>query len=234
MAEKGAKKFPPVSGNKTASKSSGKKEGKDGSSSMKGRKVQFQSSDSEASPRVGSRVSSKADGQGVFETPVGKGDWGKGGKDYRLGKGGGKSSLPPVEKVAIAKVELKIEEELPKNAKCIMDCEAAAILQGIQEQMAILSEDPAIKIPESFLKGLQYAKTSDQYTNPDSVRQVLQSRSLKRNGISDGEMCMIANVCPETVDEVFALIPSLKDKRKTNEKPIEDALHKLATLKQSV
>lgn len=38
--------------------------------------------------------------------------------------------------------------ELPKNAKCLMDCEAAVILQGIEEQLAILSRDPAIKIPE--------------------------------------------------------------------------------------
>lgn len=28
-----------------------------------------------------------------------------------------------------------------------MDCEAAQILEGIQEQMVALSEDPAIKIP---------------------------------------------------------------------------------------
>lgn len=37
--------------------------------------------------------------------------------------------------------------ELPKNAKCLMDCEAAHILEGIQEQMALLSADPTIKIP---------------------------------------------------------------------------------------
>lgn len=37
--------------------------------------------------------------------------------------------------------------ELPKNAKCMMDCEAALILKGIEEQMVVLSEDPTIKIP---------------------------------------------------------------------------------------
>lgn len=37
--------------------------------------------------------------------------------------------------------------ELPENAKCLMDCEAEQILQGIQEQMVILSADPTIKMP---------------------------------------------------------------------------------------
>lgn len=37
--------------------------------------------------------------------------------------------------------------ELPKNTKCLMDCEAAEILQGIQDRMVVLSADPAIKIP---------------------------------------------------------------------------------------
>lgn len=44
-------------------------------------------------------------------------------------------------------VTLGIFAELPKNAKCMMDCEAALILKGIQEQMVVLSEDPTIKIP---------------------------------------------------------------------------------------
>lgn len=37
--------------------------------------------------------------------------------------------------------------ELPENAKCLMDCEAFEILQGIKEQMAVLSEDPSVKLP---------------------------------------------------------------------------------------
>ncbi len=37
--------------------------------------------------------------------------------------------------------------ELPKNAQCLMDCEAAQILLGIQEQMVLLSRDPTIKLP---------------------------------------------------------------------------------------
>ncbi|KAI8524855.1 hypothetical protein RHMOL_Rhmol13G0182000 [Rhododendron molle] len=102
----------------------------------------------------------------------------------------------------------KNEQELPKNAKCLMDCEAADILLGIQEQMVVLSEDPTIKIPIPFDRGLQYAKNGSRYTDPESVRRVLEP--LKAHGVSDSEICMIANICPESLDEVFALISSLK------------------------
>jgi len=37
--------------------------------------------------------------------------------------------------------------ELPENFKCLMDCEAAVMLQGIQDQMVALSRDPSIKMP---------------------------------------------------------------------------------------
>ncbi|KAG7026686.1 DNA-directed RNA polymerases IV and V subunit 4, partial [Cucurbita argyrosperma subsp. argyrosperma] len=36
------------------------------------------------------------------------------------------------------------------------------------------------------------------------------SRTLKKYGVADSEICVIANVCPDTTDEVFALVPSLK------------------------
>ncbi|THG13953.1 hypothetical protein TEA_024822 [Camellia sinensis var. sinensis] len=139
--------------------------------------------------------------------PIGK-DWGKGGKGDNVANGG----KSPVSKES-STLELKVEQELPKNAKCLMDCEAADILEGIQEHMIILSEDPTIKIPIAFDRGLQYAKTVSHYTSPQSVRQVLEP--LKKHGVSDSEMCLIANICPESVDEVFALIPSLKDALRT-------------------
>lgn len=37
--------------------------------------------------------------------------------------------------------------ELPENAKWLMDCEAFEILEGVKAHMAVLSEDPSIKIP---------------------------------------------------------------------------------------
>ncbi|XP_050148167.1 DNA-directed RNA polymerases IV and V subunit 4-like isoform X2 [Malus sylvestris] len=194
MSEKGGKGFSlPKPSLKSTPPSS--KDGKDDSStkSKKGRRVQF---DSEGSREPKSNFSSK------FYRPAaasGKADWGKGGKGDTIANAKKKEPQP---------LELKIEQELPKSVKCMMDCEAADILQGIQEQMVMLSKDPTIKIPVSFDKGLQYANSTSRYTHPQSGRHVLET--LKKYGVKDGEVCVIANVCPETTDEVFALVPSLK------------------------
>lgn len=191
--------------------------GKDDNSakSKRGRKVQF---GTEGSPDV-NFSSPKSDGK--FATP-----FGKGGKGEKAANGG---------KTHVAKesqsLELRVEQELPENVKCLMDCEAAGILEGIQDQMVILSSDPTIKLPESFGSGLQYAKTGSYFTNPQSVRKVLQS--LTKYGVSNSEICVIANTCPETVDEVFALVRSLEAKRSKITGPLKDVLDELAKLKTS-
>ncbi|XP_058197607.1 DNA-directed RNA polymerases IV and V subunit 4-like isoform X1 [Rhododendron vialii] len=220
MAEKGGKGF---SLPKSSLKSPAHLKGKDDSpaKSKNGRKVQFDSEDSLESEI---NLSSKAGGKG--DTPFGKGDWGKGGKGDKFANGG-KSSMPKGSSTS----GQKNEQELPKNAKCLMDCEAADILQGIQEQMVVLSEDPTIKIPIPFDRGLQYAKNGSRYTDPESVRRVLEP--LKAHGVSDNEICMIANICPESLDEVFALISSLKGKKNKVTQPLKDALSELTKLKQS-
>lgn len=154
-----------------------------------------------------------------------EGNLSKGGKGGKIANGG-KSPMtkepPPL--------ELKIESELPQNVKPLMDCEAAQILQGIQDQMVLLSQDPTIKLPVSFDKGLQYAKNGAHYTNPQSVRRVLEA--LRKYGVSDGEISLIANVFPETADEAFALVPSLKSKASTLREPLKDILGELAKFKQ--
>ncbi|OVA05114.1 RNA polymerase II [Macleaya cordata] len=225
MAEKGGKGFSLSKGRKSALKTPVAKgasaKGKDSNSSKKDRKVQFDtSSDSEGSPKTNNNASSKSGGKGLFES-----SGAKGGKAGKSGKAFGRSNAPKVPTAP----ELKIEEELPKNAKCLMDCEAEVVLQGIHEQLVILSKDPTIKLPPAFNKGLQYAKGSSQYTSPQSVRQALEKlRVLK---ISESEICLIANVCPETVDEVYALIPSLKPNRLMTEGAIKDVLYELDNLK---
>lgn len=235
MAEKGGKRFVvPTAKKVTVSEFSGKKDdslkGRDGSSSKARGTVQFESSDSEGSPIINGKMSSKAWGKVSSGTPVTSKDWGKGGKDDRMGKSGGKGTTmrEPVVQVNIAEVAFK-NEELPKNAKCLIDCEAAVILQGVQEHLTVLSEDSAIKMPDSFLSGLEYAKTGSDFTNAASVREALFT--LKRSKVSDGELCMIGNFCPETVDEVYALAPSLKGNRLTTEGPIKDVLYELAKYK---
>lgn len=155
-----------------------------------------------------------------------EGDWLKGGKGGKAANGGKHS----VAKES-TKHELSIDPELLKNSQCVMDCEAADILQGIQEQMVLLSRDPTIKLPVSFDRGLLYAKTGARYANPMTVRQVLEV--LKCCGVSELEICMIANICPETIDEVFALVPSLKAKRNKISEALKDVLSELFKLRVS-
>ncbi|KXG30857.1 DNA-directed RNA polymerases IV and V subunit 4-like isoform X2 [Sorghum bicolor] len=149
------------------------------------------------------------------------------GKAYSSGKGGKGSSSHAVPTKSDA--ELKLELDIPPNSRILMNCEAAELLQEIHEHMAILSEDPKIKIPESFDKAFQYAKDGNHFTTASSVKQALEP--LKKCGVSDGEICMIANVGPETVEEVYALVPSLKANRSATEGSVTEVLAVLANIK---
>ncbi|XP_026453110.1 DNA-directed RNA polymerase II subunit 4-like [Papaver somniferum] len=198
-----------------------------GGSSKKHKTVQFDTeSESEGSPVANHNNGSlKSNGKGLFDSPASKGDTDKGGKGGKTGKGWGKSSAPKLPVV----VQLEIEKDLPKNAKCMMDCAAEAALQGIQDQLSILSRDPTIKLPLAFNKALEYAKGSSRYSNPLAVWHALEKlRVLK---ITESELCLISNVCPDTVDEVYALIPSLKTNRLMTEGAIKNLLYELDNLK---
>ncbi|KAK4743300.1 hypothetical protein SAY87_001301 [Trapa incisa] len=219
MAEKGGKLLPKgTKSSLTSSHSSlGSSKRKENcpTKSKKGRKVQFDSS-------IGSTKSADK-----TESMFDKVNLGKGGKEDKTGNAAKKTPVKDPQPL-----ELKIEQELPECAKCMMDAEALHILQGIQDQMVILSEDPSIKIPISFDRGLQYAKsTGNHYTDYQSVRSILEK--LKKDGVNEGELCVIANACPETADEVFALVPSLKAKRSKLIEPLKGVLSELVKLKQS-
>ncbi|CAN1753329.1 DNA-directed RNA polymerases IV and V subunit 4 [Linum perenne] len=193
------------------------KNGKDDSSTKpKGtRKVQF---NNEGTPEQIFDFSSTSNGKsGASADKGGKGSTKMNGKASKS-----KETQP---------LELRIDPELLKNAKCIMDCEAAEILQGVQDQMILLSRDPTIKLPVSFDRGMMHAQANARYSNPKSVRRVLET--LKRHGVQEGEISVIANVCPESAEEVFALVPSLKSKRSTLKEPLEVALDVLAKLRKS-
>ncbi|KAJ6813146.1 DNA-directed RNA polymerases IV and V subunit 4-like isoform X1 [Iris pallida] len=257
MAEKGGKGFP-VSRKKVATRGLPSKQQafkvRDNGPAQKDELVEIDSSDSESdvlvrrkngtppegsnkasndAPKSGKKASLESQRMSSSEAPASKGDLGKGGKPYNSGKAGGKGSLPQasVLKPPVTEVELKLEMDIPKSARVLMDCEAAAILQGIEESLTVLSDDPHIKMPESFSKALQYCQVSNSYTNIESARQVLDT--LKTCCVTDGEICMIGNTCPESVNELYSLIPSLKASRLKNEGPITDVLSTLASFKQS-
>ncbi|XP_047077865.1 DNA-directed RNA polymerases IV and V subunit 4-like [Lolium rigidum] len=173
--------------------------------------------------KTGGKASSFSEGL------TGSGKGGKGSASFSAGKGGkgsASNAKPPK-----SDPELKLELDMPPNSRILMDCEAAEMLQQIHEHMAILSEDPKIKIPESFDKAFQYAKEGNHFTTAKSVKQILEP--LKKYGVTDGEICMIANIGPETIEEVYALVPSLKATKELNESLITEALDALANIKAS-
>ncbi|CAM8993073.1 unnamed protein product [Rhodiola kirilowii] len=188
--------------------------GKDDSSGKvrKAKKVQFEY---EGATQENGMFSSKSGGKGGFAN--GKGDRAKSGPKKTVVM---KDTTP---------LELNVEQELPKNVKCMMDCEASETLDGIRDQMVLLSADASIKLPMSFNKALDYAKATSHFVNPQPVMQALQI--LKKHGASESEICMIANVCPETADEVFALVPSLKVKKSRLSEPLKTVLSELAKLR---
>ncbi|KAL3643310.1 hypothetical protein CASFOL_014125 [Castilleja foliolosa] len=205
MAEKGGKGYVPE--RVANGGSSGKSKGK-------GKKVQFDSEDSL---------------EDSVPTSNGRGDApaSKGGKGDKVANGSKKST-----KKAPSPVERKIDQELPQKSLCLMDCEAAEILQGIQEQMVILSQDPDIKLPSSFTMGLTYAQRSGNQAKPETVKRIFEP--LKKHGVSECEICLIVNTCPESVDEVFAFIPALKPKMSKLKDPLRIALSELTNLKEAL
>ncbi|KAJ1280778.1 hypothetical protein BS78_04G259100 [Paspalum vaginatum] len=170
---------------------------------------------SSESLKTGGKASSFSKGE------ASKGKASSGGKG---GKGSASNAVP-----IKSDAELKLQLDIPQNSRMLMNCEAAELLQEIHEHMAILSEDPKIKIPDSFDKAFQYAKAGNHFTAANSVKQALEP--LKKCGVNDGEICMIANIGPETAEEVYALVPSLKANRSLTEGPITEALSALANIK---
>ncbi|BBN13826.1 DNA-directed RNA polymerase II subunit RPB4 [Marchantia polymorpha subsp. ruderalis] len=124
--------------------------------------------------------------------------------------------------------ELKLGEDFVK-AKCLMNAEVALILQRKYEQLQTFSEDAPNQISQVFEKSLQYVKRFSHYQNPNAVKQVRDV--LSRNQLAEFEVCVIGNLCPETVEEAKALVPSIAKKGRMDDEKIEQMIQDLATIK---
>ncbi|BBH06854.1 RNA polymerase II, Rpb4, core protein [Prunus dulcis] len=112
--------------------------------------------------------------------------------------------------------ELKIGDEFLK-AKCLMNCEVALILEHKYDQLQQMSDDPRNQVSQVFEKSLQYVKRFSRYKNPDAVKQ----------------LCVLGNLCPETVEEAIAMVPSIKAKgRVHDDDAIDKMLNDLALIKK--
>lgn len=126
--------------------------------------------------------------------------------------------------------ELKLGEDFVK-AKCLMNGEVAMILEHRLEQLQQVSEDPLNQMPQVFEKSLQYVKRFSRYKNQDAVRQVREI--LSRHQLAEFELGVLGNLCPETVEEAIAMVPSLKDKgRDLDDEAIDKMLNDLALVKK--
>ncbi|KAL9229954.1 hypothetical protein vseg_005362 [Gypsophila vaccaria] len=122
--------------------------------------------------------------------------------------------------------EMKLGWDFMKE-KCLMNGEVALIL----EQMQHLSEDAINGMPQVFEKSLHYVNKFSRYKNPDAVRQVREI--LTRHHLAEFELAVLANLCPETVEEAIAMVPSLKDKgRAISHDSIHKMLNDLALVKK--
>nr|ACU16850.1 unknown [Glycine max] len=125
--------------------------------------------------------------------------------------------------------ELKIGDEFLK-AKCLMNCEVALILEHKYEQLQQTSDDPMNQVSQVFEKSLQYVKRFSRYKNPDAVRQVREI--LARYELAEFELCVLGNLCPETVEEAIAMVPSIKSRgRAQDDEAIEKMLNDLSLIK---
>ncbi|KAM6563672.1 hypothetical protein CsatB_023670 [Cannabis sativa] len=122
--------------------------------------------------------------------------------------------------------ELKIGDEFLK-AKCLMNCEVALILERKYDQLQQMSDDPLNQVSQVFEKSLQYVKRFSRYKNPDAVRQVREYQ------LAEFELCVLGNLCPETVEEAIAMVPSIKTKgRAHDDEAIEKMLNDLSLIKK--
>ncbi|KAK7854922.1 dna-directed rna polymerase ii subunit 4 [Quercus suber] len=121
------------------------------------------------------------------------------------------------------------EEE--ENAAELKIGDVALILEHKYEQLQQMSEDPLNQVSQVFEKSLQYVKRFSRYKNPDAVRQVREI--LSRYQLAEFELCVLGNLCPETVEEAIAMVPSIKTKgRAHDDEAIEKMLNDLSLIKK--
>ncbi|CAG7900609.1 unnamed protein product, partial [Brassica rapa] len=99
------------------------------------------------------------------------------------------------------------------------------------KQLQQVSKDPMNQVSQVFEKYLQYVKRFSRYKNPDAVRQF--HIILSRHQLTEFELCVLGNLCPETAEEAVAMVLSLKTKgRAHSDEAIEKMLNDLSLVKR--
>ncbi|GAB2219127.1 hypothetical protein Droror1_Dr00006756 [Drosera rotundifolia] len=125
--------------------------------------------------------------------------------------------------------DLKLGEDFIK-AKCLTNGEVALILDHRYEQLQQMVDDPMNQTSQVFEKSLQYVKRFSRYQQQDSIKQVREI--LSTYGLTEFELAVVGNLCPETADEAIAMVPTIKSGRGLDNETIEKMLTDLSMVKK--
>lgn len=130
--------------------------------------------------------------------------------------------------------ELKLGQEF-EGAQCLMNAEVAQILEAKLEHLKKENpnDDPLSQVTSVFAKSLEYVQRFKQYSNQEAVNEV--RKVLKEAKLHEFEVCVIGNLCPETAEEMKAVVPSLADPNRAaplDDESMEALLQRLATIRK--
>jgi DNA-directed RNA polymerase II subunit RPB4 len=97
-----------------------------------------------------------------------------------------------------------------QGTHCLSNSEASILLGRVQQERQNTASR-AVPLLPVFTQTLRYTEKLAKFQHKDMtehVRRVLYDASVGRK-LEEFEMAQLANLCPETVDEAKALIPSL-------------------------
>ncbi|KAB1212206.1 DNA-directed RNA polymerase II subunit 4 [Morella rubra] len=109
--------------------------------------------------------------------------------------------------------------------------EVAILLEHRSEQLKHMAGDSLNQLPRVLEMSLQYVKRFSRFTNQDSIKQVREV--LSRYQMTEFELAVLGNLCPETVEEATSIVPSLKMAGRTyDDEAIEKMLNDLLMIKK--
>ncbi|GAV03887.1 hypothetical protein RvY_14256 [Ramazzottius varieornatus] len=124
----------------------------------------------------------------------------------------------PVEEIEDAK-ELSFPKEF-QAARPLLNSEVFLLLEQRKKQNE--SSEGEAELPDVFMKIHAYVQRFGHFKNMDTVASVNEMLSTKN--LHPYEMAALANLMPETVEEVKSLIPSLETRTDIELQEILDEL----------
>jgi len=107
------------------------------------------------------------------------------------------------------------------DATTLLNSEVAILLEHKKER------GESAELPIMFAKTLDYAQRFSRHKNKQTVKEI--KGALEQRGLAPYDVASLGNLCPESVEEAKALIPSLA--RFSND-DLQAAINDLASFKR--